>query len=51
MSTFLIIKPEFEKITNLKKGWTQSGNMLQGVASSFGWETGFMILWILELVS
>lgn len=29
MSTFLIIKPDFEKITNLKKGWTQSGNMLQ----------------------
>ena len=71
MSTFLIIKPDFEKITNLKKGWTQSGNMLQGVhpkvaqnavgqgtksgaygvASSFGGETGFMILWILELVS
>ena len=51
MSTFLIIKPEFEKITNLKKGWTQSGNMLQGVASSFGGETGFIILWILELVS
>lgn len=31
MSTFLIIKPDFEKITNLKKSWTQSGNMLQGV--------------------
>ena len=24
-------QPDFEKITNLKKGWTQSGNMLQGV--------------------
>lgn len=31
MSAFLIIKPDFEKITNLKKGWTQSGNMMQGV--------------------
>ena len=71
MSTFLIIKPDFEKNHESEKGLdtirqhaagsasesgikcgrqgTKSG--AYGASSSFGGETGFMILWILELVS
>lgn len=51
MSTFLIIKPDFEKNHESEKGLDTIRQHATGSASSFGGETGFMILWILELVS
>ena len=51
MSTFLIIKPDFEKNHESEKGLVKIRQHAAGSASSFGGETGFMILWILELVS